>query len=131
MSKKHKRIRKRRKIQLPTNNKKWNRHFAFYHNMGSKHFLLGVAEKGDHIAGHDLTTHPSLNKNNKPKRKYLKLVRNPNSRDKRVSYINKHLRKDVKKHFSDTGNLRLTLKKNWKLSKRDKKRVRKIDYKKL
>ena len=99
--------------------------------MGSKHFLLGSAERGDYVAGHDLTTHPSLNKTGKPKRKYLELLKNPNPEDERVSYINKHLRKDVNKHFLDTGRQRLTLKKKWRLSKKDRMHVRRIDRKKL
>ena len=131
MSKKYKRIRKRRKIQRPTFLNKWNRRITFYHNKSSRHFLLGIAKQGDYIAGHDMTTHPSLKKCLKPKKKYFRLSRNPNPNDERVSYVDRKLRKNIRFHFEDSGKKRLTKKKNWKLSKRDKKRVRKIDYKKL
>ena len=125
------RIMPKKKIQKPLSKQKWNKQFKFYHNKGSEHFLLGVAERGGCAAGHDLTTHPSLNKNGKPKRKYLELTKNPNPEDSRVSYINRRLRKDVKRFFEDTGKKRLTVKKKWKLSKRDKKRIKKLDRKKL
>ena len=121
----------KKKIQKPLSKQKWNKRFKFYHNKGSGHFLLGVAERGDYAAGHDLTTHPSLTISGRPKRKYLRLNRNPNPEDSRTSYINKHLRKDIKKSFEDTGKKKLTVKKKWKLSKKDKKRIKKIDRHKI
>ena len=117
----------KRKNEPITKKRKWNRQIKFYHNKGSGHFLLGIAEKGDYVAGHDLTTHPSLKKEGQPKNKYYQLNKNPNLEDKRISFINKRLRKDVRKHFPDTGRPRLTVKKKWKLSKRDKKKINKID----
>lgn len=119
MSKKHK--------QQPVNRQKWNKQIKFYHNKTSNHFFLSVAKRGDYVAGHDMTTHPTLTKSGVPKKRYLKLIHNPNPNDSRNSYIHKKLRKDVRIHFEDTHQMRLSLKKQWKLSKADKKRIKKID----
>ena len=78
-----------------------------------------------------MTTHPTLNKNGKPKRRFLKLTKNPNPNDSRNSFIHRKLRKDVKIHFEDTRQKRLALKRKWKLSKIDRKIIRKLDRKKI
>ena len=61
----------KRKNERPLEARKWNRQFKFYHNKASNHFLLGVAKRGNTIAGHDMTTHPSLTKNGKPKKVFV------------------------------------------------------------
>ena len=122
-----KKMRKRSKMQKVTLKQSWNKQIKFYHNKGSAHFYLGVGKKGDYVAGHDLTTHPSLNKKGQAKKKYLKLTKNPNPEDKRNSYVDKKLRKNVKIHFVDTNNKRLLQKRKWKLAKIDKKVIKKID----
>ena len=122
---------KKKKHQKPLNRQKWNKIIKIYHNKGSEHFLISIATRGDYAAGHDLTTHPSLNKNGFPKKKYMLLHKNPNPLDKRKSYINKHLRKNIKMHFVDTGRKRLELKKKWKVSKKDKKKIKRIDRNKI
>ena len=119
------------KIQRPTLKQKWNKQLKCYHNKGSGHFLLCVAKKTTKVAGHDLTTHPSLTKNNSPKNKYIALTNNPNLDDTRISYINKKLRKNVDLYFKDTGKRRLTVKKKWKLSKKDKSVIKRIDKNKI
>ena len=118
-------------MQKPLNKQKWNKQIKIYHNKGSGHFLLGVAEKGDYVADHDLTTHPILNKIGKPKKKYMLLSKNPNPKDLRKSYLNKHLRKNITRHFPDTGRKRLEIKKKWKISKKDKKAIKRINHKKI
>ena len=124
-------MRMRNKVERPLSIKKWQKRNKFYHNKGSFHFLWGVAKKGDTVAGHDMTSHPSLNKTTgKPKKKYLK-INNPNPADDSDSYINKKLRKDVRIHFDDSNNVRLTEKKKWKASKEDVKVVKKLDRNKL
>ena len=119
------------KKQKPLLKQKWNKHFVFYHNKGTLHFVLGVAKRGDYVAGHELTTHPSLNKNGKPKKKYILLQKNPNPGDVRNSYADKHLRKNIRVHFQDTWEKRLVIRKKWKLSKKDKKYIKKLDKKKI
>ena len=121
----------KRKYQKPLNKQKWNKQIKFYHNRTTQHFLLGVARRGDYVAGHDMTSHPLLTLNGKPKSKYLTLSKNPNPDDNRISYINKHIRKNIKIHFDDPYSKRLKIKKNWKLSKRDKEMIQKIDRKKI
>ena len=90
---------RKRKKQRPLSKQKWNKQIKIYHNKGSEHFLLVVAERGDYVSGHDLTTHPILNIKGYPKKKYLKLHKNPNPKDPRDSYLNKHLRKNIKNIF--------------------------------
>ena len=119
------------KNEPTTNNRKWNRQIKFYHNLGSKHFFLSVARKGDTVAGHDMTTHPSLTNKGLPRKKYIKLFKNPNPKDQRDSYIDKKLRTNVRIKFNDSLKRRLRPKKKWKLSKKDKKRINKLDKKKL
>ena len=114
-------------MQKPTNKQKWNRQIKIYHNKASCHFYLGVAKRGDCVAGHDMTTHPSLTKSGDPKKKYIALSINPNPSDKRKSYIDKKLRKNVNVHFEDTMRKRLTHKKGWKLKRKDKKMINKFD----
>ena len=121
----------KKKIRKLLFKQRWNKQYKLYHNKGSEHFYLGVALRGDFVAGHDMTTHPSLNKRGKPKRKYIVLIKNPNPKDDRTSYVDKFLRKNVRKHFEDSGKKRLTVKKKWKLSKADKKIINKIDKNKL
>lgn len=110
---------------------KWNWQIKFYHNRVSGHFLLGVAKRGDYIAGHDMTTHPSLKNNGKPRKRYLELSENPNPNDIRPSFIYKKLRKDIRVHFEDTLQKRLSLRKGWKLTKADKRRIKKLDKKQI
>ena len=123
-----KKMRNRFKTQKPTLIQRWNKQIKFYHNKTSKHFYLGTYIRGDYVAGHDMTTHPELKKNGKPKNKYLQLKKNPNPSDtKRKSYIDKHLRKNNRIHFADSNRKRLTKKRNWKISKSDKKVINKVD----
>ena len=130
MSKKYKVIRKRTKIQKPITCNKWNKQTEIYHNKGSKHFLLSVESRGDYAFGHDMTTSPSLTKDNQPRKRYMALYKNPNPKDKRTSYIHKNPR-IVKKHFEDSGDKRLTKKREWKVHKKDKRVIKKLNKKKL
>lgn len=122
---------RKKRVQKVSQKRRWTRQIKFYHNKGTKHFLLAIAKKGFYVAGHDMTTHPSLNKYKKPKKKYLALSSNPNPKDQRISYIDKKLRVNIRVYFEDTQKERLTVKKKWKLSKRDKKKIAKLDRRKL
>lgn len=128
---KFKTIRDKRKIQNPPIKQKWKLQKKFYHNKASHHFFLGIAKRGVTLAGHDMTTHPSLTSSGRPKKKYLILHDNPNPNDKRKSYLDRKLRKNVKVCFDDSGKKRLTIKKGWKLSKKDIKAIKKIDKKQI
>ena len=129
--KNNKKIRNKRKIEKPYIKKKWQKRTKFYHNKGSLHFLWSIANKGDVVAGHDMTSHPAVNKTTgKPKRKYME-VKNPDPGSDKQSFINKKLRKDLKIHFPDTGNIRLTEKKKWVANDEDVKRIKKIDKNKI
>ena len=125
----YKRIRFRRKIQKPSNQQRWVRKIVFYHNKASQHFFLSVARRGNTLAGHDMTTHPSLTSLGKPKRKYIELFQNPNPKDMRKSYIDKKLRFNVRIYFEDSKNKRLTIKYGWKLHRMDTKRINRLDKK--
>ena len=126
---KKKTIRSRNKLQKPFYKQRWKRRNRFYHNKASQHFFLSVAKRGNSLAGHDMTTHPSLNHLGKPKRKYFKLFKNPNPKDSRESYMDKKLRFNVKIYFDDSKKKRLTLKRDWKLHHIDAKRIKKLDKK--
>lgn len=130
MPKNNNKIRKRKKIQKPIVQNRWNKQTDIYHNKGSRHFLLGVAKRGDYALGHDMTTSPSLTKDSTPRKRYFALSKNPNPYDKRKSYIHRNPR-IVKKHFEDSGERRLTKKKRWKLCKKDKKSIQKMDKKRI
>ena len=94
--------------------------------------MLATAKRGDAVAGHDMTTHPSLRKkDNKPKKKYLELVKNPNPNDSEKSYIDRKLRKGIRIHFEDSKNRRLTRKKGWRLDPVSRKRIKKLDRGKM
>ena len=91
---------------------------------------LSVFIKSDYFAGHDMTTHPPLKKQDgKPKSRFICLTSNPNPDDPRISFINKHLR-IVKGHYDDTWNRRLVQKKKWKVCKKDKRLIKIMDIKK-
>lgn len=123
-------MRKRNKIEKPLMLHGWSLNLKLYHNKSSQHFYLGVFLKSDYVAGHDMTTHPLLNKvDGKPKSRFIPLNNNPNVEDIRISYINKHLR-IVKQHYDDTWNKRLVEKKSWKISRIDRMLLKKMDIKK-
>ena len=127
----NKSIKLRRKIQRPLNRQKWRRQEGFYHNKTSQHFFLGTAKRGDALSGHDMTTHPSRTSQGKPKKKYMKLFKNPNPNYMRDSYIDKKLRINVKIYFEDSRNKRLTVKRGWKLAKTDVRRIKRLDKKQI
>ena len=91
-----------RKNQKPLIKQKWNKRIVFYHNKGSKHFFLSIGKRGVYVMGFDMTTHPSLTKKHRVKKKYIALVINPSPHDRRISYIDKKLRINIKIHFEDT-----------------------------
>ena len=123
-------MRKRNIIEKPLSKHKWRKENKFYHNDASKHFYYGVARKNDSIAGHDMTSHPTLKKKDgTPKKKFVKLSRNPDPNDNKPSFINRTLRV-VNEHYEDTGNRRLKPRKKWKMHRRDMKKIQKIDKKK-
>ena len=122
-------MRKRNKVEKPSSCRRWKRESKIYHSKSTKHFFVGIAKKIDSVAGHDATTHPSLKSDGKPRNRYLKLTKNPNPNDKRVAYVHKNLRV-VNSRFEDSRKKRLTPKKGWKIHRRDKKRLRKLDKKK-
>ena len=121
----------KRKMQKPINRQRWNKQIKFYHNKTSKHFFLGMAKRGNKLAGHDMTTHPTLNNRGLPKKKYLLLVKNPNPHDNRNSYVDKKLRLNVNIYFFDTNQKRLKIKKKWKLDKQSLKILWKVDKKSI
>lgn len=128
---KNTKIRNKEKIQKPIYRQKWKLQQKFYHNKASQHFFIGTAKRGETLAGHDMTTHPSLTSLGRPKKKYIALSKNPNPNDSRGSYLDRKLRMNVRIYFEDTRKKRLTIKKGWSLCKADIKRIKRIDKRQM
>ena len=75
-----------------------------------------------------MTTTPSLTINGKPRQNYVRFRSNPNRNDKRKSYYSRPIKR-IKNLETNLG-FRLRRYKNWRLSRKDLKRLKKIDKKK-
>ena len=76
-----------------------------------------------------MTTSPSLDFKQRPRKNYIRLKFNPNKNDKRNSYYSRSIKR-IKNKESHLGN-RLRRYKNWRISRKDLKRLKKIDKKKI
>ena len=77
--------------------------------------------------GHEMTTHPSLRENGLPRKGYVRFRKNPNPNSKEKSYY--HI--SIKRIIYVEKNGRFSPKRKWYISKRDLRRLKRIDYKKI
>ena len=94
--------------------------FGFYFNKDSKHYFLSIANDGQKHDGHEMTTHPSLNKHGEPRKRYVELPNNPDPLGTKRSYIEKPIKKNIYLRYLD-GQLRLRKRLIGKCQKRIKK----------
>ena len=96
--------------------KKFKKHFRINHSKESaghpSYVIRKVGNSFDFIG----LTHSPVTDN----KKNIKLRKNPNPRDSRVSYIRPFFRRNPIKRFSKRKI------RGWRLAKRDKKRIRKV-----
>lgn len=90
---------------------------------------MGISESGKDVYGHNLTTHPSLTKDGKPRSGYQALKKSPNPKDVRKSYYEKSIKK-IRNARNEKGP-RLKRKTKWEIGKKDLKRLRKADRKRI
>lgn len=116
--------------------KPWNRQkisgdhrIRFYRDAKSGHPFMSISRKNRAHYGHEMTTTPSLTINGKPRQNYVRFRSNPNRNDKRKSYYSRPIKR-IKNLETNLG-FRLRRYKNWRLSRKDLKRLKKIDKKKI
>ena len=118
-------MRKRNKIQKPYYLQKigGDHILRFYFDNKSKHPLMGISRIQNAVSGHQMTSHPEKTASGIVKKSYIKFKTNPNTKEKnKVSYY----RKKIKRNISID---RLSLKKEWTISKHDFKVLKNIDIK--
>ena len=96
--------------------KRFKKHFRINHSKESSGHPAYVIRKVGDFYDYIGLTHSSVT----DKRKNIRLRKNPNPKDGRVSYIRPFFRRDPIKRFS-----RRKIQ-GWKFMKRDKKRIRRI-----
>ena len=74
-----------------------------------------------------MTTHPSLTKARKPRAGYIQFKRNPNPKSKQKSYFHK----SIKRIYSPKNGMPRLSRRKWSLSKKDLKKLRKMDRHKI
>ena len=99
----------------------------FYYDQKSKHPFMSISIHKTNAYGHEMTTHPSLNIHNLPREGYVRLRKNPNPNSKAKSYYHR----SIKKIRNNDHYHRLSRKPKWWISKRDLRRLKIIDYKKI
>ena len=127
----NKKIRKKYKIQKPWNKQKipGDHKLAFYRDNKSGHPYMRISEYGNYYYGHDLTSHPSLREDKRPRNGYIRFKRNPNPSSKERSYYHKSIRRLLS---IDSYNFkRFSPRKGWNIYRRDMRKLKKIDYRKI
>ena len=99
----------------------------FFFDEKSGHPFMSVSKKGDYYFGHEMTTSPELTQSNRIRKCYVKFRKNPNPHNKKKSFYHKRIKQNI---FSPK-NGRLKPKRNWRISSRDLKILRKIDRRKI
>ena len=120
-------MRKRTKIQRPENERRipGDHRLRFYRDIKSGHPYMSISKNGNKYYGHDMTSHPSLKDNGSPRKKYVKMHRNPNPDDKRVSYYSRKIKRVI------NYGQRLRLHPKWRISYKDLKVLKMINKKKI
>ena len=96
--------------------KRFKKHFRFNHSKESHGHPAYVIRKDGKDYDYIGLTHSPVTDN----KRNLRLRKNPNPNDKRVSYIRPFFRKDPIKRFAKKKI------RGWKFTKRDKKKIRKV-----
>ncbi len=99
----------------------------FYHDSKNGHPFMSISKNGNFYYGHEMTTHPSLTKAGKPRAMYVQFKKNPMPARKTKSYY----RKTVKKIYSRNCSKPRLSRRKWTLSKKDLKRLRRVDKNKI
>lgn len=122
-----KKMRNRSKIQKAEYKRKipGDHKLRFYRDSKSGHPYMSISKNGNKYYGHEMTSHPSVRESGKPRKKYVKMHKNPNPDDKRISYYNMNVKRIINIDF------RLRLHPKWKISSRDLKILKIIDKKKI
>jgi len=125
-----KRIRKKYKIQKP-----WNKQMipgdhklAFYRDSKSGHPYMRISKHRNYYYGHEMTSHPSLRNNRTPRSGYISFRRNPNPTNKERSYYHKSIRR-LMVVVNNANRFRAHI--TWAISKRDMKKLKRIDRKRI
>lgn len=124
-------IMKRRRTQKPWNRQKvpGDHKIRFFRDAKSGHPFMSISMKNNYHYGHEMTTSPSLDSKEKPRKNYIRLATNPNKNDKRRSFYNRSIKR-INNKPSHLGN-RLRRYKNWKITRKDLKRLKRVDKKRI
>ena len=122
-----KKMRNRLKIQKAEYKRKipGDHRLRFYRDSKSGHPYMSISKNGNKYYGHEMTSHPSVRESGKPRKKYVKMHKNPNPDDKRISYYNRNVKRIINIDF------RLRFHPKWKIGSRDLKILKIIDKKKI
>ncbi len=122
-----KKMRNRSKIQKAEYKRKipGDHKLRFYRDSKSGHPYMSISKNGNKYYGHEMTSHPSVREGGKPRKKYVKMHKNPNPDDKRISYYNRNVKRIINIDF------RLRLHPKWKIGSRDLRILKIIDKKKI
>ena len=101
----------------------------FYRDAKSNHPFMCISIYKLIHYGHMMTTHPSLKKDGRPRCEYIRFRINPNRNNKKMSYYSKTIVRIIDKKM--ICGQRLQLRKNWKISLRDLRRLKRIDKNKI
>ena len=102
----------------------------FYRDAKSGHPFMSISKNINVYYGHEMTTHPSLTKHGTIREGYVRLRKNPRAHDKARSYYHKSIKRITNLHEGN-GKGRLSPRKHWRLSKRDLRRLKRIDKAKI
>ena len=99
----------------------------FYYDKKSGHPFMSISLYKIIVYGHEMTTHPSRKENGLPRNGYVRFRKNPNPSSKEKSYYHRSIKRIENKEKHG----RLSYKKSWVISKRDLRRLKRIDQKKI
>lgn len=116
----------KRKIQKPKNKQMihGDHRVRFYFDIFSNHPFLCISQYRNIYFGHSITDSPSRRKSGKVRSHYARFMKNPQPNKKNRAYFDKRIDTIIQKPHMDH---RLNLKRNWIISNRDLRRLRRID----
>lgn len=121
----------KRKLQRPYTKQRipGDHVLRFFRDAKSGHPFMSISKKRDFHYGHEMTRSPSLTKDNNPRKGYQPFKRNPNTNDKSKNYYHRSIKR-ISNKLTQLGR-RLRRYRNWVISKKDLKIIKRLDKKKI
>ena len=107
-----------------------NHIIRFYRDAKSNHPFMSISNIELIHYGHEMTSHPSLKQDGRPRNCYIRFRKNPNPNNKGIKcYYNRAIKR-LKNKKTQLG-YRLQPRNNWIISLKDLKRLKRIDKRKI